>query len=145
MIKKGFVGFVALIAAACASGAGPLPATDVPVGTEQVSTGKDFTLPMGRFARVNGTPIMVTFRSVTADSRCPSDVQCVSAGDAVINLRLFSTAPATQDVVVHTNQDPRSVEFGGYHVTVVGLAPVPRSGSTISQSSYVVTLRVSSP
>jgi len=107
--------------------------------------GQDFQLAAGQSGRVSGTPVTVTFRSVGTDSRCPSNVQCVWAGDAAINLSLSATTTASKEAVLHTNLDPRSVDFAGYRVKVVGVAPVPKSASTIPAANYVVTLQVSSP
>lgn len=136
---------VAMLTSGCVSASQPLPGTTGTVGTVQVSAGQDFQLTAGQSGRVNDTPITVMFRSVGADSRCPSDVQCVWAGDAVINLGLTSTTTASQEVGIHTTLDPRFADYAGYRVKVVGLAPVPKSGSTIPGPTYVVTLRVSSP
>ena len=129
---KGISSF-ALIAlvAGCVSASQPLPATTGAVGTVQVAMGQDFQLNAGQAGRVNGTPITVTFRSAGADSRCPSNVQCVWAGDAVINLSLSSTTTGSREAALHTTLDPKSFDYAGYRVKVVGLAPVPKSGSTI--------------
>ncbi len=136
---------IAMLAAGCVSASQPLPGTTGTAGTVQVSMGQDFQLTAGQSGRVNGTPITVTFHSVGADSRCPSNVQCVWAGDAVINLGLSSTTTLAQDTAMHTNLDPKFADYAGYRVRVVGLSPVPISGSSIPAASYVVTLRVSSP
>lgn len=139
------VAVVAIVAAGCVSASQPLQGTTGPAGTVQVSMGQDFQLTTGQSGRVNDTPVTVMFRSVGADSRCPSDVQCVWAGDAVINLGLSSTTTVSQEAGIHTTIDPRFTDYAGYRVKVVGLAPVPKSGSTIPAATYVVTLQVSSP
>lgn len=145
MRRNSSFGLVALLAAGCVSASQPLSGTTGTSGTIQVSMGQDFQLAAGQSGRVGGTPVTVTFRSVGTDSRCPSNVQCVWAGDAAINLSLSATTTASQEAVLHTNLDPRSVDFAGYRVKVVGVAPVPKSGSTIPAANYVVTLQVSSP
>lgn len=136
---------LAILTAGCVSASQPLPATTGTAGTVQVSVGRDFQLAAGQSVRVNGTPIAVTFRAVGMDSRCPSNVQCVWAGDAVINLGLSSTTAASQEAAPHTTLDPRFADYAGYRVKVIGLAPIPNSGSTITAASYVVTLQVFSP
>ncbi|MEP6508079.1 MAG: hypothetical protein ABJC63_07620 [Gemmatimonadales bacterium] len=144
---KGISSFavIAIVAAGCVSASQPLPSTTGTAGTVQVSMGQDFQLAAGQTGRVNGTPIAVMFRSVGADSRCPSNVQCVWAGDAVVNLSLSSTTTVSQAAALHTTLDSKFADYAGYRVKFVGLGPVPRSGSTIPASSYVVTLQVSSP
>ena len=56
---------------ACAEG--PSTPADVPLGSE-------FTLAPGETALVGDDGLLVTFESVTEDSRCPMDAICVWAG-----------------------------------------------------------------
>lgn len=137
--------FIAIATAGCVSASQPLPGTTGTAGTVQVAIGQDFQLAAGQAGKVNGTPITVVFRSVGTDSRCPSNVQCVWAGDAAINLSLSATTTASQETALHTTLEPKFVDYAGYRVKVFGLSPIPKSGSTIPATSYVVTLQVSSP
>lgn len=119
----------------------PTPAVGTP-GSIQVSTGDAFDLAVGQEAQIRGTPVTVRFISVSQDSRCPSDVQCVWAGDAQIRLALSSTAAESSEASIHTNLDPRAATFSGYQIRAVGLKPVPKSGQAIPGASYVVSLEV---
>ncbi|HUQ47063.1 MAG TPA: hypothetical protein VM053_02330 [Gemmatimonadaceae bacterium] len=123
----------------------PTTGTTPPSGSIQVGTGQDFELKAGQSARVTTTPITVIFRSVSQDSRCPSDVTCVWAGDGAVKLGLESTTAPSVETTVHTMLDPKTVDFSGYRIRVVSLAPYPKSGSKISADKYVVTLNVSAP
>lgn len=145
MIRKTAFGLVALILGGCMSASQPTTGSTPPSGSIQVGTGQDFALNAGQSARITGTPITVTFRSVSQDSRCPSDVQCVWAGDGAIMLGLQSTAVASQETTLHTTLDPKFVDYSGYRIRVVGLAPYPKSTTKISADKYVVTLQVASP
>lgn len=145
MTKTFAAALTGMLALGCAGTSLPGTGTTEPTETIQVQAGQDFNLAVGQAARVAGTPITVLFRSVAQDSRCPSDVQCVWAGDAGINLGLQSTAAASQVSTLHTSLDPRMVTYSGYRIRVVGLAPIPRSGSPIPAEKYVVTLEVSRP
>ena len=79
---------------------------------------------------------------VSQDSRCPSDVQCVWAGDALIRLALSSTSAAGLETSIHTNIEPRVALYSGYQIKAAGLKPVPKSGQAIPGNSYVVSLEV---
>ncbi len=119
------------------------PATGI-IGSDalQVRSGVTFDLKAGQEAQVVGTPITLRFKSVSQDSRCPSGVQCVWAGDAVVNLRVSSTEGTTLDTGVHTNLEPRTAVVSGYQVRVVGLNPAPKSGVAIPAGNYVASLQV---
>lgn len=133
------------VALGCVSTSQPGTGTTVPPVATQVPMGQDFTLSTGQSGRVSGTPITMTFDSVEQDSRCPSDVNCVWAGDASLRLTLQSTAGSSLQVSLHTNVDPRTADYAGYRIRVMGLDPIPRSGSTVPAANYVVTLQVSPP
>ena len=77
---------------------------------------------------------------VTADSRCPTDVQCVWAGEA--NLVFEWTLPgATQRVPVVVSPARGSSSLpGGVTLRVLGLTPSTVSGRTLATSDYVVTV-----
>jgi hypothetical protein len=144
MTKLTLVGLAFVLAGGCVSASQPITGTNGTGGTLQVAIGQEFQLAVGQEARIVGTPITVTFRSVSDDSRCPSNVQCVWAGDAAIKLGLAANSTA-QESTIHLNIDPKTVDFSGYRIKATNLAPVPKSGSTISAGAYIVTLQVSSP
>jgi hypothetical protein len=137
---------IALVAVAigCATASTTITGTNGTGATLQVPLNQEFQLAAGQDARISGTPITVTFRSVSEDSRCPSNVQCVWAGDAAIKVGLAANS-TSQESTIHTNLDPRTVDFSGYRIKAVNVAPVPKSGTTIPAAAYVVTLQVSSP
>lgn len=104
-----------------------------------------FSLHAGESVTVNNGAARVTLYRVDNDSRCPVDVQCVSAGNAVVVLSLVDTAckaciPAQQ--FVNTTIVPRSVDSAGYRLNLDSLLPAPRSGRVIAQSDYVAFFTV---
>ena len=145
MLRRAIVGFAGLLLTGCMSASQPTPGTTPPSGSIQVGTGQNFDLQAGQSARVTRTPITVIFRSVSQDSRCPSDVTCVWAGDGAVKLGLQSTTSPSQETTLHTTLDPKTVDFSAYRVRIVSLSPYPKSGSTIPAEKYVVTLHVSPP
>ncbi len=104
-----------------------------------------FSLRAGESVTVNNGAARVTLYRVDNDSRCPIDVQCVSAGNAVVVFSLIDTAckaclPAQQ--FVNTTIVPRSVDSAGYRLNLDSLLPAPRSGRVIAQSDYVAFFTV---
>jgi hypothetical protein len=130
---------VLLPAIACMTPSQPgMPGTLTPV--IQAEVGREFDLAVAQEAKVQGSNVVIRFRGVTNDSRCPSDVQCVWAGNAVAGFDLSGAGQS--DASLNTTLDPRSVSYGGYTILLVGLKPAPRTGSTIPALEYVATLRV---
>ena len=126
----------------CAStGAGcardlPRP-SQVPFGRPfDVRAGASATLPEG---------LAVTFDRVRADSRCPMDVTCISAGDAVVIVLLASPGGALSERELHTNPGGAAVadtSYLSYAITLVALAPYPRTDRPIRPEDCVATLTV---
>jgi hypothetical protein len=114
-----------------------------PAGAAVVTEiGQTFDLRVGQTARVGSGQLLVGFRGVAADSRCPVNVQCVWAGDAELRIQVTVGRMAWTDLTVHTGVEPRSARFREHTITAVGLKPETRAGSAIPKESYVVTLKV---
>ena len=132
---------VGLVLGACATPSQPGSAGN-PAGVIQVQTNREFEIAVGQEARLQGTDIVLRFGGVANDSRCPSDVQCVWAGNAVVGLSLRQGEGPATDAVLNTTLDPKITKFGGYTIKLVGLKPVPDTGKAISGGEYVATLEI---
>lgn len=130
LLGRGSLVFPALLAvsvlAGCSTGA---------VGG--VALGEEFTLAIGESVEIDGEDLSVSFEAVTGDSRCPSGVQCVWAGEASCQVKLVDKGNSSTLVLVepgatdgYTRQD-----FGPYQLDFQ-LLPYPRAGEAISQSDY---------
>ena len=134
------VGVLAILTASCTTPA--QPGTTGVIPSEQVQANRQFDLKSGQEAHIQGTPISVRFLGVAEDSRCPSDVVCVWAGNAVVRLSLMSTQAPSIDAALNTTLDPKNVTFGGYTIRLVDLKPATKSGTKIVDADYVATLEV---
>ena len=111
-----------------------------------VTTGQEFELGPGQSVLVGSEPLKVTFDSITADSRCAPEVQCVWEGDAVarVSAATGTQSPATYEL--HTNSGfATQVNHGAYRIRLTAVAPGPHAGVTIDPAAYVVTLVVTKP
>jgi len=118
-----------LLAAACVA-----PSTEVPLD-------QDFEIALGKTVAIAGTAQQVTFTAVTEDSRCPTDVVCVWAGNARISLRV--TAAGTDSAIaLNTGLEPRSATVSRFRLELRGLIPAPRAGTPATPDAYRATLRV---
>ena len=138
--------FVAVFLAACRSGT-PSDTTeelsqDPDAAAVAVDRGATFELKAGQVARVGTAGVLIGFRGVAADSRCPSDVTCVWQGDAELRVHATVGRRAWTPFALHTTLDPRAATFEGYTITIVALAPTPLEGRQIPAGDYIATLRV---
>ena len=141
----------AVLAILCAAGlsacnqdaTAPAQSPEAPLAAASASVSLDqpFTLRVGRSATVAGEGLTVSFEGVPSDSRCPTGVQCVWAGNAVVQVVLSKDGKAF-GAELHTNLDPKSVDYLNYNVALVSLAPYPTSTNPIAQSQYRATFVV---
>jgi hypothetical protein len=125
-----------LIAMACDGGLPTNPSTTV---------GKEFILKPGRTATISDAGLKLKLEKVTDDSRCPVDVTCVWAGDAVAVIRLIPTGGAEETRQLHINRAtdrPGEVEQDAYVIKFVGLSPATRSDRPIKPEDYRATFVV---
>ncbi|MEX2571215.1 MAG: hypothetical protein WD737_07895 [Gemmatimonadota bacterium] len=108
----------------------------------RTSNGGSFRLRPGESAVSAGGEILVLFREVAADSRCPQDVTCVWEGDAEAVVGIAVEGGWWSWHTLHTNLEPRSVRAHGHVVTLADLEPPALSDAQISQADYVAVLRI---
>jgi hypothetical protein len=100
----------------------------------------EVTLEVGE-SRTVGSAV-VHFAGVANDSRCPSDVTCVWAGNAEVQLVVSPAAgegPSHQ-VLLNTGIDPRSGGALGLTLTLLDLTPTPVS--TQPTKGYHAVIRI---
>ena len=114
--------FAALLIGLTSSLAAPL---------EPIALGTPFALKVGASAKlVNWS---MTFVRVVSDSRCPPQVQCVWAGDAMVELRVTRDR-VSRTVRLHTGLEPRSLVVLRQRVTLAGLGAKPATAATFKVS-----------
>jgi hypothetical protein len=114
------------------------------VAVKAVRLNKEFTLSEGRRVTLKGTNLWITFVAVESDSRCPSDVNCVWAGNAAVQVQVNS-GRRSKTLTLNTGRGaafPSEIEFKGYRVKLVNLNPYPRSDRKIPADGYAATLLV---
>ncbi len=122
---------------ACASGS---TASDV----AEIDPGEAFRLGVGEAAGLASENLTVKFAGVTADSRCPTGVNCFWAGDAEVELRLIRGEEETS-MSLHTNggpKYPRQAQAFGCTLRLEEVEPYPSSKQKIAPENYVVTVKL---
>jgi hypothetical protein len=128
---------LAVLGAGCSTSVGTTES--VSPRTLAAEVGRDITLAPGDVARVAGG-FAVRFDRIAEDSRCPEDVVCVTAGDAIAEVRRVGEGGVARVSVLGTFETPRHVDLGGYVVEVIDLTPSPNSTRSIDPADYRLTL-----
>jgi hypothetical protein len=98
---------------------------------------------VGDTVEIEGAELAMTFSEVVSDSRCPKDVICVRAGEAVVH---FIVEPAGGDKTsLEFEVPPGGGDEGSFEdldIIIVELNPQTESARRIEPSEYVATVKV---
>ena len=112
-----------------------------PTQPDRVPKDKPFDLRIGESA-LTTDDVRIKFDTVRSDSRCPSDVNCVRAGEAVIALTLSKEGEIPVGRELDTTPARSSTTFLNFTITLSQLQPYPRSDRQIRPEDYVATFIV---
>jgi hypothetical protein len=102
--------------------------------TIKVQVNKQKSVPSGG--------LTIKFVSLVEDSRCPTDANCVWAGNAKIQVQIGNRRGKSEIFELNTNMGAKGASFGGYAVNLISLTPAPRSNIRINRNGYVATFSV---
>ena len=130
---------LSFVMAACGEGE-----AEPPTAARVSRLGESFTLRVGEAMRVEDADVTVTFKEVASDSRCPKDVTCIQAGEAVVHLAVVSEAgeKAVLELGVPPGGSSMAASFQAFRITIFELNPQKESGKPIDPATYVATVRV---
>jgi hypothetical protein len=94
------------------------------------------TLAPGERASVAGGAVELRFDRVLRDSRCPADVQCVSAGFVEIAITLTAAGASAAHTLALGGGRTASAALEQHVVTLVDVQPVPKGTRAIPASEY---------
>jgi hypothetical protein len=111
-------------------------------GDITTALGKEFTLPAGKTARITGESLWVKFVEVTGDSRCPTGVQCIQAGDAkCLMLINYNDSQSSLTFTQLGGNDVNVMDFNVYKFTFT-LEPYPVYPKQIEPDDYKLIMTV---
>lgn len=115
----------ALVAALAAAGCAPTqPPSETTARVRTPNAGEPFRLALGATARRDGHT--VRFVEVVEDSRCPTDVQCVTAGRAQVRLEVDGDPfVLTVPYAGQADTEASMIEWGTIQVVLTDLEPYP--------------------
>ena len=104
-----------------------------------------FQLKVYQTALIKSENIKIRLLNVTADSRCPSDVVCIWAGEVKILVNAMKDDQDLGDLTLTRqagNDELATRTFDGFSIKLVKVDPYPVSTKKIELSEYIVTLVV---
>jgi hypothetical protein len=120
-----FTALSGLLAAVLLAACAPLAGAPVQPRAQSESLNEPFTLKRGASASVGGERVLVLFEQLLEDSRCPADVQCIQAGEAVVRVRTTQRGQEPDEFDLSTNPRANTAEVGKYVLELTALDPVP--------------------
>lgn len=110
------------------------PSPDVP---RRVRADVPFEMAIGDRAVLPSSESELHFVDVPSDSRCPVDVTCIWAGDAVVRLALESADDAVTEIELHTAPGKlRETPIEGRFLSLLALSPEPSTSHPIEKKDY---------
>ena len=112
----------------------------------QPTLGSRFEVALGQAVTIGPDGLQIQFLEVTEDSRCPTDVVCVQAGQAVILVGISGGGqpPSLHELTLEGGrEDQTGQQIGDYLIEFLDLEPHPKATGQIDMASYVATLVVS--
>ena len=115
-----------------------------PAQTERV--GREFKIRVGRTVTFRGETLRLRFVRVAEDSRCPTNVDCIWAGNAEVLIEVSARGARGRKILaLNTNAGQGRAgegEYRRYTVKLVALSPYPSNTRKIRQGEYTATLQV---
>lgn len=116
--------------------------SDSSTNYNEVVLGKEFDLKVGNSAVLPDQGLIIKFKSVNDDSRCPIGAICVWEGNATVVLELKNSIGDTLTANLNTSLEPRTAKFSNFTIDLENLIPYPKLNETINSKDYVTTLLV---
>ncbi|HKA21811.1 MAG TPA: hypothetical protein VKN18_26275 [Blastocatellia bacterium] len=113
------------------------PSTDAKIGL-----GEEFKIRNGEEVFLKEEKLRIRFRSVTQDSRCPTDVVCGWAGNGEVLIEVVRKNKRQVVTILNTLLEPKEIFYKGYKIRLVALNPYPKIDEPIDQKDYESTLIV---
>lgn len=89
--------------------------------------------------------LSVKLLKITEDSRCPSDVTCIWAGQVGVLIDVSQNGKDLGNINLILGPDKKLAEkkINGYLIRLVEVSPFPISTKKIETSDYVITITIS--
>jgi len=136
--------FTLLLLAACNPIPKPGDSSPTPQATSTIHEALDkaFTLKVGQSATIGDSGLVLTFAALLNDSRCPTSVSCVQAGEANISVvaQQANQAPLATEMSTNPPLRQNPIFYLTYAIHLDQLVPAPVNlNTTPDPASYEAT------
>ena len=101
----------------------------------------EIELGFGQIIQPANFPFSLQFQGVVADSRCPTEVDCVWEGNAEVLVNVISENNS-EVYSLNTTLDPQRITHEGYVLELIAVSPYPVYEEDVSEEDYSITLSV---
>lgn len=108
----------------------------------QAQKEKEIKVLVGKQAKDTRSKITIKFLSLVEDSRCPTDVQCIQAGNARIKVLISKAGSEPVTVEMNTMLGQRGGTIESYAINLISLTPSPKSNVRLNRNAYTATFTV---
>jgi len=110
-------------------------------GAPEPEIGRPFDMKPDETVTLDG--LTITFHGIGDDSRCPTGVTCVWAGDATAAFTFEKAPAAAMQRTLHTNgRFERQTDYDRFVIRLEDVRPYPKSSATIARADYRAALVV---
>jgi len=103
--------------------------------------GQKVSLVPGQAASIQGEGLKIRFLEITADSRCPTGVTCIWAGEVSSLVEIDFRDSTLSRVLTAPGSSPGKADFENYEI-VFEVQPYPEAGKQIGKEDYRLSLEV---
>ncbi|MEZ0368575.1 MAG: hypothetical protein ACAI44_05730, partial [Candidatus Sericytochromatia bacterium] len=124
----------------------PTPGPTSSPTANPASLDQDLRLKYRQPVQIPSEKLQISYEALIQDSRCPSDVQCVRAGDVTVKLKLSQNGSelGQPELTFGAGADKAIAKVGDYQVSLVKVEPESKlSTQHLQASDYTLTVRVS--
>lgn len=112
-------------------------ACESPLTNHVYDYNEEFEMTLGEEVRIGRERIQVEFVDVLEDSRCPSNVTCVWAGNGKVQIRFDRN-----NIQLNTYLEPQKVSTENVNIQLVSLEPYPEEPRQFEKEEYKVRLLI---
>jgi hypothetical protein len=105
----------------------------------QAQTNQRLTVQVNQQKTLSKSKVTIKFVSLVEDSRCPTDTQCIQAGNAKIQIEVGKVGSASKTFELNTSDKRQAISFAGHTIKLVDLNPKPASNIRINRFGYTAT------
>ena len=108
----------------------------------EAQTVREVKVLIGSTKAIVPKKLSLKFLSLVEDSRCPTDTNCIWAGNAKIKIQLSKPGKPAKVFELNTNPGNTTI-FEGYKFKLKALTPQPATNIRINRNGYMATIVVS--